>query len=75
MHGILPNEVKITIYHKQQLRNNTVLSHALFRNAHLHSNVMLRFMVQALRYVAAPYIRDWQERSEKICESASEAIS
>ncbi len=33
MHGILPKVVELTIYYKQQLRNITVLSHALFRNA------------------------------------------
>jgi hypothetical protein len=33
MHGILPKVVKIAIYYKQQLRNNTILSRALFRNA------------------------------------------
>jgi hypothetical protein len=34
MHGILPKVVEITIYYKQQLRNNnTIMSHALFRNA------------------------------------------
>jgi len=31
MHGILPKW--ITIQYKQQLRNNTILSHDLFRNA------------------------------------------
>ncbi len=30
----------------QQLSNNTILSHALFRKAQYY-NVMLRFMVQA----------------------------
>jgi hypothetical protein len=39
--------VYITIYYKQQLRNNTILSHDLFRNA--HSNVMLCFMMQAFQ--------------------------
>ncbi len=33
MHGILPKEVEITVKYKQQLRNNTILSHALFMNA------------------------------------------
>ncbi len=33
MHDILPKVVEITIYYTQQLRNNTILSHALFRNA------------------------------------------
>jgi hypothetical protein len=33
MDGILPKVVEITIYYKQQLRNNTIMSHALFRNA------------------------------------------
>jgi hypothetical protein len=33
MHGILPNVVELTNQYKQQLRNNTILSHALFRNA------------------------------------------
>ncbi len=35
-----------TIWYKQQLRNNTILSHALFR---MHSNVMLCFMMQELQ--------------------------
>ncbi len=46
MHGILPKVVEITIKFKQQLRNNTILSRVLCLK--LHSNVMLRFMVQAL---------------------------
>ncbi len=33
MRGILPKVVIITIYYKQQLRNNTILSRDLFRNA------------------------------------------
>ncbi len=33
MHGILPEVVEITFKSEQQLRNNTILSHALFRNA------------------------------------------
>jgi hypothetical protein len=33
MHGILTNVVEFTIYNKQQLRNNTILSRALLRNA------------------------------------------
>jgi hypothetical protein len=33
MHGILPKVVKLTILYKQQLRYNTILSRALFRNA------------------------------------------
>ncbi len=36
MHGILPKVVEIAIYYKQQLRNNTSLSHDLFRNAQLY---------------------------------------
>ncbi len=48
MHGILPEVVEITTYYKQQLRNNIILWRDLFRNA-LHSNVMLRFMVQAFQ--------------------------
>ena len=35
MHDILPKVVELTIQYKQQLWNNTILSHALFRNAHL----------------------------------------
>jgi hypothetical protein len=46
MHGILPKVVESTINYKQQLRNNTILSRALLRNA---QNVMLRFMVQAFK--------------------------
>ncbi len=33
MHDILPKGLEIAIYYKQQLRNNTILSHDLFRNA------------------------------------------
>ncbi len=33
MNGILPKVVEIAIYNKQQLRNNTILSLDLFRNA------------------------------------------
>ncbi len=33
MHGILPKVVEIAIYYKQQLRNNTILSHDMFWNA------------------------------------------
>jgi hypothetical protein len=33
IHGTLPQVVEITIKFKQQLRNNTILSRALFRNA------------------------------------------
>jgi hypothetical protein len=36
--------VELAIYWKQQLRNNTILLRALLG---MHSNVMLRFMVQA----------------------------
>jgi hypothetical protein len=46
MHGILPKVAEISIKYNQQLRNSTILSRALFR---MHSNVMLRFMVQALQ--------------------------
>ncbi len=35
MHGIIPRGVELTIWYKQQLRNNTILSHALVRNAQL----------------------------------------
>ncbi len=34
MHGILPNVVEITIQYELQLRNNIILSRALFKNAH-----------------------------------------
>jgi hypothetical protein len=47
MHGILPKVVEIAIKFKQQLRNNTILSRVLCLE--MHSNVMLRFMVQALQ--------------------------
>jgi hypothetical protein len=33
MHGILLEVIEITIKYKQQLRNNTIVSRALFRNA------------------------------------------
>ncbi len=33
MHGILPKVIEITIKYKQQVRNNTILSRALFKNA------------------------------------------
>ncbi len=33
MHGLLPKVFEWTIQYKQQLRNNTILSRALFRNA------------------------------------------
>jgi hypothetical protein len=33
MHGIVPKVVELAIYCKHQLRNNTILSHALFGNA------------------------------------------
>jgi hypothetical protein len=33
LHCILPKVVEITIWYKQQLRNNAILSHDLFRNA------------------------------------------
>ncbi len=33
MHDKLPKGIEITIKYKQQLRNNTILSRALFRNA------------------------------------------
>jgi hypothetical protein len=33
MHGKFPKVVEITIQYMQKLRNNTILSHALFRNA------------------------------------------
>ncbi len=33
MHGILLKVVELTIKYKQQLRNNTILSRAPFRNA------------------------------------------
>ncbi len=50
MHGILPKVMEINIKYKLQLRNNNISSRALFRDAHfLHSNVKLRFMVQALQ--------------------------
>ncbi len=51
MHGILHIVVDLTIKYMQQLRNNTILSCTMFRNVYftVHSNVMLRFMVQALQ--------------------------
>jgi hypothetical protein len=33
MHGILPKVVEMASQYKQQVRNNTILSHDLFRNA------------------------------------------
>jgi hypothetical protein len=33
MHGILPKVVEFTIQYKQHIRNNIILSRALFRNA------------------------------------------
>jgi hypothetical protein len=33
MHGMLPKVVELTIWYKQQLKNNTILSDGLFRNA------------------------------------------
>ncbi len=33
MHGILSKVVELTILYKQQLRDNTILSRALFKNA------------------------------------------
>ncbi len=45
MHGILPKVVEITIQCKQQLR--TPFCHMLCLG--MHSNMMLRFMVQALQ--------------------------
>ncbi len=43
----LSKGVEINIKYKLQLRNSTILSRALFRNAQY--NAMLRFMVQALQ--------------------------
>ncbi len=45
MNGKLPKVVEITIFYKQQLRNNTI--HMLCLG--MHVNVMLRSMVQALQ--------------------------
>jgi hypothetical protein len=47
MHGILPKVVELTIQCKQQLRNNTILSHAPCLG--MHSNVMQRFMAQTFQ--------------------------
>jgi hypothetical protein len=41
-------KLKNYFFYIQQLSNNTILSHALFRKAQ-YCNVMFRFMVQALQ--------------------------
>jgi len=49
MHGILPKVIEITIKYQQQLRNNTILSHALFINAQKCDAPLYIYILQALQ--------------------------